>query len=276
VDFVFKYMLAPLENFSDPAFRTLCYNHGADLTFTEMIKMNALFEKNESAIKKTLLLNTTPTQIQILPAREDRLNKYLRTFKPTPGFMGFNLNLGCPDPKIQNFNRGSGMIKEVPKTKKLIKIIRSHNHPVSIKMRLGANEEEKNKKVYLNLLKETDPDFFIIHARVGNQTYSDSPDHSIFPECVNTGKTIIANGNIETKETIWSLKKIGVKGVLIGRGAVKNPAIFDQLKGKQIPIFEELKREYYSLAEQYHSSPRHKKNVLMRLGTEFVPTQKEK
>ena len=67
------------------------------------------------------------------------------------------------------------------------------------------------------------------------------------------------------------LKKIGVKGVMIGRAAVRNPAIFDLLKGKSIPTPDELKKEYSLLAEKYASTDRHKKNVLMRIGQEFSP-----
>jgi tRNA-dihydrouridine synthase len=125
----------------------------------------------------------------------------------------------------------------------------------------------------LNLIKGTNPDFFIVHARTGEQTYNDEPDYSVFAECVSFGKEIIANGNIDSKEKVEDLKKTGVSGVMIGRAAVKNPAIFDLLKGNTVPSVEQLKKEYSFLAEKYGSSARHKKNVLMRLGQPFSPTE---
>jgi tRNA-dihydrouridine synthase len=165
------------------------------------------------------------------------------------------------------------MVKRVTKTNRLIEIVRKYNYPISIKMRLAETEFEKSVKVYMNLINGTNPDFFIVHARTGVQTYNDAPDYSVFSECVLSGKEIIANGNIDSKEKVEELKRIGVKGVMIGRAAVRNPAIFDLLKGKAIPSIEELKNEYSLLANRYASSPRHQKNVLMRLGQKFSPTE---
>ncbi len=263
---MFQYMLAPIEGYTDNALRKLCFNHGADLTFTEMSKIDALYKKTTPSLKKTLLLDNTPTQIQILPGREDLLQKYLQKFKPSNGFRGFNFNLGCPSPKIKSVGKGAGMVKEITKANRLIKIIKSQGFPVSIKMRLGETALEKKEKVYLNLIKETDPDFFIVHARSGEDTYKDSADYSVFSECIDTGKKIIANGDINTIKIVDELKKVGVSGVMIGRSAVTNPAIFDLLKENKIPSFDKLKEEYLFLAEKYTSSPRHKKNVLMRIG----------
>ena len=117
-------------------------------------------------------------------------------------------------------------------------------------MRLGASEFEKKVKVYMNQLNGTNPDYFIVHARTGVQSYTDRPDYSVFEECVSSGKTIIANGDIDSLAKVEELKKIGVKGVMIGRAAVRNPAIFDLLKGKSIPTPDELKKEYSLLAEK--------------------------
>jgi len=263
-------MLAPIEGYTDVSLRRLCFNHGADLTFTEMSKIDAIYKKTASSLKKTLLIDDTPTQIQILPGREDLLQKYLRNFKVSTGFRGFNFNFGCPNPKIKIVGKGAGMIKEITKANRLIKIVKSQGFSVSIKMRVGETLIEKKEKVYLNLIKETDPDFFVVHARSGEDTYKDSVDYSVFPECVDICKSkkipLIANGNIDTIKIVDELKKVGVNGVMIGRSAVTNPAIFDLLKGNNVPSFDKLKKEYLFLAEKYHSSPRHKKNVLMRIG----------
>ncbi len=89
---------------------------------------------------------------------------------------------------------------------------------------------QKEKKVYLNLIKELDVDFFIVHARHGKETYKNPADFSVYEGCVKTNKVIIANGDIKTKEQIDYLKSIGVKGAMIGQAALKNPNIFNEIK----------------------------------------------
>jgi len=163
------------------------------------------------------LEDSTPTMIQLLVKNEEKLGSFLKKFKPKEGFKGFNFNLGCPDPEIISSGRGCAMIKQIPKINRLINIVRKYNYPISIKTRLGENNLEKKNKIYLNLLKETNPDFFIIHARSGEENYKDSADYSSFEECVNTGKEIIANGDIDSIEKVKELKKIGIRGVMIGR-----------------------------------------------------------
>ena len=78
--------------------------------------------------------------------------------------------------------------------------------------------------------KILDADFFIVHARHGKERDKDPADFSVYEECVQTGKKIIANGDIKTKEQIEYLKSIGIKGAMIGREALDNPQIFNQLK----------------------------------------------
>lgn len=265
-------MLAPMEDYTDSAFRTICFRHGADLTFTEIAKVDGLARRNKATWKKLAWKDSTPTQIQILPGKDEKLEQFLKSFKPSEGFEGFNLNFGCPAPDVMKAGRGSAMVKRVTKANRLIAIVRKHNYPVSIKMRLGASAFEKSVKVYMNLLKGAEADFFVVHARTGEETYNHKPDYSVFEECVLTGKEIIANGDIDCVEKVSALKKVGVKGVMIGRAAVRNPAIFDLVKGKPASSFEELKKEYSLLAKTYDSSERHKKNVLMRIGQTFSPT----
>lgn len=268
---MFRFMLAPMEDYTDSAFRALCHKYGADLCFTEVAKIDGLARQNKATLKKIEWKDSVPTQIQILPGKDEMLEKFLQSFQPQKGFQGFNFNFGCPAPEVTKVGRGCAMVKRVTKTNRLIEIVRKYNYPVSIKMRLAENPFEKKVKVYMNLIKGTNPDFFVVHARTGAQSYNDEPDYSVFSECVLAGKEIIANGNIDSIEKVEELKKAGVKGVMIGREAVRNPAIFDLLKGKMVPSIEQLKSEYLVLAEKYDSSERHKKNVLMRMGQKFSP-----
>ena len=267
----FVYMLAPLEDVTDNTFRELCYTHGADLTFTEMTLIAGLVRHNNSTMRKAAILNTVPTQIQLSGQREDELKKFLNEFNPMDGFQGFNFNLGCPSVNQTNAGLGCALIRRVSKVDRMVTLVKKQGYPCSIKMRLGLNQFEKKKKVYVNLIKEIDADFFAVHARHGKEHYEVKPDETVYPECVDTGKVIIANGDVDAIEKVRSLKKIGVMGVMIGRAAIRNPAIFERLKGmKETPIGK-IQEEYKQLAEKYAPwSTKYLKNVLLRMGKEQV------
>jgi tRNA-dihydrouridine synthase B len=226
----FELMLAPMEDRTSPEFRELCYKKGADSTFTEMARISALIRNNNKTLEKIDIPNQIPTYIQLVVSNEKDLDKFLQDFKPQKGFLGFNLNLGCPSPDVMQSGLGCALIKRISKVKKLVQTIRNHDYPVSIKLRLGMNKYEKEKKAYLNLINEVDADFFIVHARHGKETFKDPADFSVYKECAETGKRIIANGDIHTKEQVQQLKSIGIKGAMIGRAAIAKPYIFNTLK----------------------------------------------
>jgi len=198
----FTFMLAPMEDITDPSFRTICHKYGADLTFTEMVRIDPLSRNNAATWSRLDVKDSTPVIIQLLGTNEPRLKKFLKMFKPHEGFEGFNFNLGCPSPQVIKLGQGCAMIKRISKTKKLVNIIHDYGYNCSIKMRLGMNKFEKEKKIYLNLIDAVPAEFFIVHARYGAQTYKEEPDYSVYEECVKTGKNIIANGNITTKEQV--------------------------------------------------------------------------
>jgi len=262
----FTYMLAPLEDTGDNALRTLCHRYGADSTFTEMARIDSLARRNKNTLERTRLHDDTPAWIQITGSQDNVLKRYFAHFEPQKGFLGFNFNLGCPSPHIIRNGLGCAMIKRVSKTRKLVQIAKDYSFPVSIKMRLGMNSFEKEKKAYLNLIDAVDVDFFAVHGRYGTQTYEDPVDYGAIIECVKSGKTIIANGDVTSKEQVDFLKANGIKGVMIGRAAVYNPAIFNLLQGKLIPSLEQLKQEYLVLADKFNAPFRYQKNVLKRFG----------
>lgn len=262
----FAYFAPPLELISDNAYRTLCYRHGADATFTEMIRLKGLIRSNASTWSRLNFQDETPTIVQLLVNNEQDLRAFLSRFKEFQGFKGFNINMGCPSPEIIRVGLGCASIKRIAKTQRLISLFREFGHSVSIKLRLGMNAYERKNKVYLNLIKNTTPDFFIVHARDGSQTYRQPADFSAYEECAATGKIIVANGDITAAQHIAFLKSIGVKGAMIGRGAIQNPAVFDMLKGNKTPTADELKKEYAALAQKYKSKPAHIKNVLAQMG----------
>jgi len=226
----FQLMLAPMEGLTDNALRTLCYENGADLTFTEMARVDNLARLKNGELEKISIINSTPTQIQLAGAKINEYEKFLASFKAAEGFRGFNLNLGCPSPGFIQQGLGAAMIKRTSRVNDIVKLINKAGFECSIKLRLGLNGYEKEKGAYLNLIEKVDASFFAVHARTAKQTERDPADFSVYAKCVGTGKQIIANGDIKTKKQIEELEKIGLSGAMIGRAAVDNPKIFNELK----------------------------------------------
>jgi len=254
-----------MEDYSDAALRTLCFRHGADLTFTEMARVEGLVRRNKPTMAKAQLHDDTPTQIQLLAGIEGPLEKFVSTFKPTVGFRGFNLNFSCPSKDVLAQGRGAAMIKRTSKAQKLVSIIKKYNFPVSVKLRLGTNSYEKMHKVYLNNINALDADLFIVHAKTAMQRSDDPSDYSVFPECVDAAKKkgaeLIANGSIDNKETLNKVRAMGVNGVMIGRSAVTCPEIFNLLQGKPSVGVNALKHEYLDLANKFSSPIKYRENI---------------
>lgn len=265
-------MLAPIEDITSLSFRILACRHGCDVAFTELIRFESLARNNKSTWERIEFSAKAPTVIQVIGQREMWLKKFLSSFVPGEGFKGFCLNLGCPAPNFVNQGVGAAMIKRISKVNKLIDVVKSRGYPVGVKMRLGLNQFEKDKKVYLNLLNSTNADYYIVHARHGKESYNVPADWSVFPECVATGKKIVANGDVKTVSDVKKLETMGVVGVMIGRAAVTNPGIFDTLKGKESASLDSLRKEYESLSA--NEPFRYKKNVLKWMGGKSLTEEK--
>ncbi len=274
----FTYHFAPLEDTSDVALRELCWRHGADVTYTEMARTDSLARKNKSTIEKTNMTGEAPAWIQITPAKDQSIKRYMTEFSKTDAannkhFLGFNFNLGCPSPHLIRDGLGCAMVKRVSKTQKMVQIVRDAGFPVSLKIRLGLNKLEKERKVYRNLIDAVDADLIIVHGRVGSDTYATPADYEALAECAELGKQlgkqIIANGDVHTTEQVKQLKAMGCAGVMIGRAAVFDPAIFNRLKGEASatsPTMPELLAEYHELCAKFPAAPKYRKNVEKRLG----------
>lgn len=252
-----------MEGITDCAFRTLCYNNGADLTFTEMIRVDALNRKNKSTAALLDLKNETPTGIQLLTVKPTEVQKFVDEFstyniKPVQ----IDINASCPSPDVIRVGSGAALIKRTNRINELITILRKLNLPVSIKMRTGLNDYEQKHKVYLNVLKNVDADAFIIHARHARASSQEKADWSVFEECFATGKHIVPNGDICEPEHVNFFKQLGAKEVMIGRAALRNPSVFNYLKGKEKLDMNLLKKEYLQLSQKFAFHPKYRESVM--------------
>ncbi len=218
-----------MEGATGSAFRALCHKNGADLTFTEIARVSNLARAKKGELEKIAIPDATPTQIQLAGAKLPEYEKFLASFKPTAGFRGFNLNLGCSSPDFLRQGLGAAMVKRVSRVNEIVSLISKHGYECSIKMRLGADNYEKQKGAYLNLISAVDASFFVVHARTAKQTLSDKADFSVYEKCVATGKKIVANGDIKTKEQVAALRQQGLYGAMVGRAAMGNPKVFKVL-----------------------------------------------
>jgi tRNA-dihydrouridine synthase B len=273
---LFNFMLASLEGYSDSVLRTLCHNHGADLTFTEMAHVESFLRGNKQALAKIAVADSTPVQVQLLTGSDDQLERFIEGFRPFPGFKGFNLNLSCPSMDVIRHGKGAAMVKRAAKTQRLVSIIHGHGYAASVKLRLGINEYEKKNKLYLNSISGVEADLFIVHAKTAAQGSSEPEDYSVFPECVEAagGAPIIANGGIDSSDKVKTLMGMGVTGVMIGRAALYNSAVFDALKNelgfnepsRTVPTTDELIGEYTSLYERLHGHEGYRDSFLKVAG----------
>ena len=225
----FQLMLAPMEGITDATFRTLAHKNGADLTFTEMARVSNLARGKKGELARIAIPDATPTQIQLAGSKLPEYENFLSTFKASEGFRGFNLNLGCPSPSFIRQGIGAAMIKRVARVQEIIGLINRHGFECSVKLRLGLNQYEKERGAYLNLIKSADASFFIVHARTAAQTDEDPADVSVYKRCIATGKKIVANGGVKTREQAAEMKAKGMYGVMIGKAASSNPNIFREL-----------------------------------------------
>ena len=262
----FTFMLAPMEDMTSNAFRTLCHRYGADLTFTEMVRVGALAINNRNTWSRIEFRDDTPTVIQLIGSNEQHFSRFLGMFEPANGFRGFNLNLGCPSPEVVKLGQGCAMVRKVSKTARIAALIRNRGFPFSIKMRLGMNSNDKEYKVYLKIINAVDADFYVVHARHGLQTYAHPADFGVYEECARNGKAIIANGDISTIEQVERLKSMGVRGVMIGRAAVIDPTIFNKLKGLPGRDTKSMQEEYLALSDRFGEPPKYRNSVLRRMG----------
>ena len=273
---LFLFMLASMERYADGVFRALCFRHGADLTFTEMTHVESLLNRNKGSLEKVRAKDATPVQVQVLTSSEAKFERFLSGFLPFEGFMGFNLNLSCPSRDVIRRGKGAAMVKRGARTQRLVSLIRDFGFPVSVKIRLGLNRFEKDNRLYLNSIRGVDPDFFVVHAKHAGQGSDEAEDYSVFPVCVEEagGVPVIANGGIDSVEKVRLLLGMGVGGVMMGRAALADPAVFNLFKNelginvpaKVVPGVDELRAEYGLIYDMLGGDEGYRRNFHRALG----------
>ena len=231
----FPLLLAPMEDVSDPPFRALCKEHGADILYTEFISSEGLIRDAEKSIMKLDIYDfERPIGIQIFGNEITSMRLAAEICeRAKPEFI--DINYGCPVKKVADKGAGAGILKDIPKMVAMTKeIVDATNIPVTVKTRLGWDEETKYIVEVAERLQDVGIKALSIHGRTRKQMYKGEADRTLIGEVKNNPKMhipIYGNGEVDTPEKVAEVKnKYGVDGVMIGRAAIGYPWIFNEIK----------------------------------------------
>ena len=231
----FPLLLAPMEDVSDPPFRRLCKLHGADLMYSEFISSEGLIrDAIKSRQKLDIFDYERPVGIQIFGGDEEAMAlsaKIVETVHPDI----VDINYGCPVKKVVCKGAGAGVLKDVDLMVRLTKaVIKSTHLPVTVKTRLGWDEDSINIDEVAERLQDIGVQALTVHARTRAQMYKGHSDWTHIERVKNNPRItmpIFGNGDIDSPEKALEYKnRFGLDGMMIGRAAIGYPWIFNEIK----------------------------------------------
>jgi nifR3 family TIM-barrel protein len=231
----FPLLLAPMEDVSDPPFRAVCKENGADLMYTEFISSEGLIRDAINSRKKLDIFdNERPIGIQIFGGDEESLSLAAKIVDATQPDL-LDINFGCPVKKVALKGAGAGVLKDVDLMIRLTKaVVRSTNLPVTVKTRLGWDDNTRNIEEVAEKLQDAGIAALAIHGRTRSQMYKGSADWTLIAKVKNNPRItipIFGNGDIDSPEKAVEYKnRYGVDGIMIGRAAIGYPWIFREVK----------------------------------------------
>jgi nifR3 family TIM-barrel protein len=224
-----------MEDVSDPPFRALCKQHGADVLYTEFISSEGLIRDAEKSTMKLDIYDfERPIGIQIFGYQIESMRLAAEICeRAKPEFI--DINYGCPVKKVANKGAGAGILKDIPKMVTMTKeIVDATNIPVTVKTRLGWDDDTKYIVEVAERLQDVGIKALSIHGRTRKQMYKGEADWTLIGDVKNNPKMhipIFGNGDVNSPEKVAEVKnKYGVDGVMIGRAAIGNPWIFNEIK----------------------------------------------
>lgn len=227
--------LAPMEDITDPSFRYLCKKHGADVMYTEFISSDGLIRDGAKSVKKLDIFDhERPMGIQLYGhIIESMVEATHRAVEAGPEII--DINYGCPVRKIANRGAGAGMLRNIPLMMEMTKaIVDASPIPVTVKTRLGWDEENKIIVDIAEELQDLGIAALTIHGRTRNQMYKGHADWTLIGKVKENPRMqipIIGNGDITSpQEAKHAFDTFGVDGIMIGRAAVGKPWIFNHVK----------------------------------------------
>lgn len=224
-----------MEDITDPSFRCICKMNGADFMFTEFISSDGLIRDGHKSVKKLDIFDEErPIGIQLYGHLiEPMVEAALIAEEANPETI--DINFGCPVKKIANRGAGAGMLKNIPLMIEMTSaIVRAVKLPVTVKTRLGWDEESRNIVEVAEMLQDTGIKAITIHGRTRAQLYKGTADWTLIGKVRNNPRMkipVIGNGDIDNPLKAREMfERYGVDGIMIGRAAVGRPWIFRDIK----------------------------------------------
>jgi nifR3 family TIM-barrel protein len=231
----FPLLLAPMEDVSDPPFRALCKAHGADLMYTEFISSEGLIrDAIKSRQKLDIFDYERPIGIQIFGGDEESMALAAQIVDATAPDL-VDINYGCPVKKVVCKGAGAAILKDIPKMVKLTRaVVQATRLPVTVKTRLGWDEQTKNIEEVAERLQDVGIRALSIHGRTRTQMYKGTADWTLIGRIKDNPRIqipVFGNGDVLTpQQAVEAKNKYGVDGVMIGRAAIGYPWIFREIK----------------------------------------------
>ena len=250
----FPLLLAPMEDVSDPPFRALCKENGADVVYTEFISSEGLIrDAAKSVMKLDIYEKERPVGIQIFGANLDSMLRSVDIVEKTnPDII--DINFGCPVKKVVCKGAGAGILKDIDKMEMLTREIAKRTKlPVTVKTRLGWDEKTIKIIEVAERIQDAGAKAITIHGRTRAQMYKGNADWSLISEVKNNQRMkipVFGNGDVNSPEKAVEMRdKYGLDGAMIGRASIGNPWFFNQVKhyfktGEHMPspsIIERIK-----------------------------------
>ena len=231
----FPLLLAPMEDVSDPPFRALCKENGADVVYTEFISSEGLIR---NAVKSTMKLDIyekeRPVGIQIFGANLDSMLQSVDIVEQTKPDI-IDINFGCPVKKVVCKGAGAGILKDIDKMEMLTREMAKRTKlPLTVKTRLGWDEKTIKIVEVAERIQDAGAKAITIHGRTRDQMYKGSADWSLIADVKNNSRMkipVFGNGDVFSPEKAIEMRDdFGLDGAMIGRASIGNPWFFNQVK----------------------------------------------
>ncbi len=225
-------VLAPMAGITDRAFRIICERFDPGLVCTEMISSKGLFH-NDVKTKQLLDMREEkrPIAVQIFGSDVESMEyaaKYVSDYADI-----IDINMGCPAPKVVKNGDGSRLLQDLPKAKEIIEaVVKASKVPVTVKFRKGWDHDNIVAVEMAKIAEKAGASAITIHGRTRSDFYSGEADWDIIEEVKKSVSIpVIGNGDVrDSQDAIKMFEKTGVDGIMIGRGALGKPWIFDKIK----------------------------------------------
>ncbi|MBT5092284.1 MAG: tRNA dihydrouridine synthase DusB [Flavobacteriaceae bacterium] len=231
----FPLLLAPMEDVSDPPFRALCKEQGADVVYTEFISSEGLIRNaQKSVIKLDIFEKERPVGIQIFGANLDSMLQSIDIVESVKPDI-IDINFGCPVKKVVSKGAGAGILKNIDLMVSLTEAMVKHtNLPITVKTRLGWDHDSIKIVEVAERLQDVGCKAISIHGRTRAQMYKGDADWKPIAEVKNNPRMhipVFGNGDVTTPEKAKEMRDVyGLDGAMIGRASIGYPWFFNEVK----------------------------------------------